>query len=277
MTSRNRHKYEYDVRENSAPAHVIDLVGSRKRVLEIGCGPGSITKILASDKLCRITGLERDKDALAKVTPYCESIIDADLNSDAWTDWFQGRELFDVIVAADVLEHLYDPWSTLDRMVPLLKNDGYLVVSLPHVGHGAVVSCLLNGDFQYRDWGLLDRTHIRFFCLQNIEALFAGADLKISDVRYVSKSPEETEFAESWAKLPKATRDALKQSPHSNIYQVVVKAVPTVRPGVSVSLVPPVGVGLERKVPFSTRLRNRLDERLRQKIRLVLAVLRSKF
>jgi SAM-dependent methyltransferase len=156
--------------------------------------------------------------------------MQADLNSSEWPRLLDNYEKFDVVVAADVLEHLYDPWISLQRMVPLIKPDGYIVISLPHVGHAAVMSCLFNGDFEYRNWGLLDRTHIRFFCLKNIEDLFAQANLKIIEVAYVTKPPEETEFAETWGKLSSSVKAALKSSPHSDIYQVVVKALPIERP-----------------------------------------------
>ena len=227
-----RHNYEYDVdiESNTAPANVVRMVAQNKSVLEIGCGPGSITKILAGKSGCKVIGLELDQDAIEKVAPYCVKVMQADLNSSEWPRLLDNSEKFDVVVAADVLEHLYDPWASLQRMVPLIKPDGCIVISLPHVGHAAVMSCMFNGDFEYRNWGLLDRTHIRFFCLKNIEDLFAQANLKITEVAYVTKPPEETEFAAAWGKLSSSVKNALKSSPHADIYQVVVKAVPIERP-----------------------------------------------
>ena len=87
-------------------------------------------------------------------------------------------------------------------MVTFLNPDGYLVISLPHTGHAGVMSCLINGDFEYREHGLLDRTHLRFFGLKNIEALFVQANLKIIEARYVIKPPEETEFDPAWPGFP---------------------------------------------------------------------------
>lgn len=236
--STQRHNYEYDVDTSSAtaPANVVRLVGTGKRVLEIGCGPGSITKILSTEGQCLVTGLELDTEAIKIAAPFCEHIFQADLNSENWPTLLDGSDLFDVVVAADVLEHLYDPWATLKRMVPLINADGYLVISLPHAGHAAVISCLINGDFEYRNWGLLDRTHIRFFCLKNIEDLFAQADLKIIDVGYVLKQPEETEFAQQWSQLSTAAQHVLRQSQHATVYQVVLKAVPMGRPGTALAL-----------------------------------------
>ena len=271
-----RHNYEYEVDASSdtAPANVVRMVGQSKRVLEIGCGPGSITKLLTQHGQCRVTALELDPEAITKVAPYCEAIMQADLNSADWPHLLDGAERFDVLVAADVLEHLYDPWTTLRRMAPLINPNGYLVISLPHVGHAAVVSCLINGDFEYRDWGLLDRTHIRFFGFKNIRELFAQADLKIIEVRYVVKPPEETEFASSWCRLSATVRDALKSSEYADVYQVVVKAVPLNYPGDAVPLVPPQPLHRRGTIPalWKRRIANRLSYQAKQRIRLGLSL-----
>lgn len=239
MKNQKKHNYEYDVDTTSAsaPANVVRLVGTGKRVLEIGCGPGSITKVLATEGQCTVTGMELDLSAIEKVAPFCESILQADLNAKDWPTQL-GDKRFDVVIAADVLEHLYNPWQTLEKMATLINEDGYIVISLPHVGHAAVIACMMNGNFEYRDWGLLDRTHIRFFGLKNIEDLFTNAGLKIVEARYVTKPPEETEFASHWNALAPAVQVALRSSPYANLYQVVLKAIPAERPGSGITLVP---------------------------------------
>ncbi|MDF0668380.1 MAG: class I SAM-dependent methyltransferase [Nitrospira sp.] len=276
MNTESRHNYEYavDLAAQTAPAYVVQLVGSSKRVLEVGCGPGSITKLLTQHGQCRVTALELDPEAITKAAPYCEAIMQADLNSAEWPQLLAGAERFDVLVAADVLEHLYDPWTTLRRMIPLINPNGYLVISLPHVGHAAVASCLINGDFEYRDWGLLDRTHIRFFGFKNIKELFAQADLKIIEVRYVVKPPEDTEFAASWCRLSATVQDALKSSEHADVYQVVVKAVPLSYSGDAVPLVPPQPLRTGGTIPalWKRRIANRLSYQAKQRIRLGLSL-----
>lgn len=264
-----RHNYEYavDTASETAPANVVRLVGEGKRVLEIGCGPGSITKLLAEHNQCRVTGMEIDPEAIKKVAPYCETVIAADLNTATWPALLDGVAPFEVVVAADVLEHLYDPWNALRRMVPLIGPAGYLVISLPHVGHAAVAGCLINGNFEYRDWGLLDRTHIRFFGLKNIADLFAQAGLKIIAARYVVKPPEESEFAAVWARLSPAVKAALNSSPHAHLYQVVVKAVPLDYPGDPVPLLPPRPRAPALAAAMKRHIAARLSPQLKQRIR----------
>jgi len=206
------------------------MVGGDKRVLELGPGPGAITHLL-KDNGCRVTALELDPDAIEIVAQYCEHVYSCDLNDPAWRQTLAGADGFEVIVAADVLEHLYDPWTTLRSLPPLLADDGYLVISLPHVGHNAVIACLVAGDLQYQPWGLLDKTHIRFFGIKNIQKLFEDAGFKIVEVEFLTKTPEQTEIARPWRSLPAETRRVLASSKFGTVYQVVVKAVPTSAPG----------------------------------------------
>ena len=229
-TSNQRHKYEYAVNPDTAAAKVIRLVGPDRRVLELGSGPGSITRHL-KDNGCRVTALELDGDAIAIVGEFCERVIPCDLNDTEWPGLLNDAERFTAIVAGDVLEHLYDPWSTLKSMKPLLAEDGYVVVSLPHIAHSAVVACLLAEDFEYQPWGLLDKTHIRFWGMKNIQKLFDEAGFKVIEVDFVIRSPEQTEFAARWRKLPEEVRQALAWNRYGNVYQVVVKAVPEAAPG----------------------------------------------
>ena len=263
-TKQEKHLYEYSVdpASRTAGAFVVELVGTGRRVLEVGCGPGSITRVLHTARQCRVTGIELDPDAIEKVTPFCEAVIRADLNSPDWPGLVADKAPFDVVVAADVLEHLYDPWKTLGRMAQLLGPEGFLVISLPHACHAAVAACLIDGDFQYRDWGLLDRTHIRFFGLANMTTLFERAGLKIVDYRFVIKPPEETEFAASWARLPASLRQALGSVPHAVISQVVIKAVPSDRIGAALTLEPPRPKGFALPTRWKHRIRNGLARRL---------------
>lgn len=229
------HKYEYEVKVNSAPSKVVRLVGANKRVLELGSGPGMITRLLKAND-CRVVALELDEKAIELVTPYCESVHSCDLNNPNWPETIADSDRFEVIVAGDVLEHLYDPWQTMSKLEPLLADGGYVVLSLPHVGHNAVIACLLAGDFSYQPWGLLDKTHIRFFCIKNIQRMFNDAGFKIIEVDYVIKTPEQTEFAQRWRKLPSSIKLALASNQFGTVYQVVIKAVPNAAPGIGLQL-----------------------------------------
>lgn len=231
--------YVYAVNPDSstAAANILKFVGKRKKVLEIGAGPGSITRVLQDINQCNMTALEVHPDYVEKLKEFCHQVINADLNDPHWNKVFSVNQKFDVIVAADVLEHLYDPLMCLKNMSTLLNNAGSIVVSLPHVGHAVISGCLWDGDFEYSEWGLLDRTHIRFFGIKNIQSLIEDAHLKIIDVSFVVRSPDQTEFAERWSRLPKGLKKELLSNPFSCIYQVVLHLVPQDFQGIPIRLI----------------------------------------
>jgi 2-polyprenyl-3-methyl-5-hydroxy-6-metoxy-1,4-benzoquinol methylase len=221
-------KYEYDARARptSAALKVVRMTGSNKRVLELGAGPGSIARILQNQGNCRVTAIEIDAVSIEKLAHFCENIYQCDLNDDKWTSLVSSNGEFQVVVAADVLEHLYHPEETLRAMGTLVGSDGYVVVSLPNIGHNGVIACMIQGDFAYGDVGLLDKTHLRFFGVKSIQRLFDEAGFTILEAEFVVRKPERTEFADFWRQLPAQQKRFLSGNHYGAIYQVVIKAKP---------------------------------------------------
>lgn len=230
------HKYKYKITPNSAPERVVRMVQENKRVLELGSGPGTITKEMTGNG-CRVTALEIDPSAIEIVRDHCEHVYPCDFNRPDWPSSLPDIGQFDVLVAADVFEHLYDPWSCLQQLNQFLSPKGSLVVSLPHVGHAAIMACLFNSNFDYQSWGLMDKTHIRFFGLKNIQSLFEDAGFKIIEVDFVVASAEDTELAQHWSQLSEDIKFAFMSGKFSNVYQVVVRAVPLSTEGQALNLV----------------------------------------
>jgi 2-polyprenyl-3-methyl-5-hydroxy-6-metoxy-1,4-benzoquinol methylase len=256
MRMNNRHKYEYnvDLDGTTAAATVVRMVGAHKQVLEVGAGPGSITRLLKDHGNCRVTAVELDEKAIHKLSDYCERVYQCDLNDPAWGPTVAKDGKFQVVVAADVLEHLYDPWKTLVAMKALLDEEGYIVVSLPHIGHNAVVASIFREDFEYQEWGLLDKTHIRFFGIHNIQRLFNDAGYEIVEAEFITRAPGSTELAKHWNQIPDDLRQSLERNPFGNVYQVVVKAQPSSAPkkGLRLSSLPvPGGASVSQNTAFA--------------------------
>jgi len=92
-------------------------------------------------------------------------------------------EPFDCIVFADVLEHLRDPWGTMEQYLQRLKPGGYVVASIPNVRNFYLLyNLIVRGQWRYEDSGLLDRTHLRFFTRKEIMELFSVAGLEVEMV-----------------------------------------------------------------------------------------------
>lgn len=226
MSAEPKHTYEYDFDPQSdhAGAQVARIIGPGQRVLEVGAGPGSITRLLVNGLQCQVSAIEIDPSAIEKLRQWCGDIRPLNLNSAGWQHAYPADQRFDAVLAADVLEHLQDPLQTLKGMAELLRPGGRVVISLPHLGFHGVVASLLHGDFDYRDWGVLDRTHVRFFGIDGLQRLFDDAGLAVVEAGFVVRRPERTEFAASWAALPAPMREQLGAVPLGFVYQFIVSA-----------------------------------------------------
>jgi SAM-dependent methyltransferase len=160
---------------------VADLVPALcRRVLEVGCGDGHLGGLLRS-RGHHVTGLELIPEAAERARQRLDHVVTADAEADGLP--FPPAS-FDAIVFADVLEHLVDPWRVLRAAAELLAVGGVVVASVPNVQNGDVVWRLLRGRWDYRERGILDRGHLRFFTLRSIRSLFEQAGLEICHVGY---------------------------------------------------------------------------------------------
>lgn len=211
------------VMPGSSHYEAAQLVGSGRRVLDIGCAAGDMARILQAQGNT-VVGVEIDPEAADLARAACERVIVADLDT-LELDQI-GGELFDVILAGDVLEHLKDPTAVLARLRQALAADGYVVATIPNVAHASVRLALLQGTFPYAELGLLDRTHLRFFTLSTVREMFADAGLAIVDLHHLYKPIEHAEVPFDPERVPAVVMDALQNDQQATIYQFVVVAVP---------------------------------------------------
>jgi 2-polyprenyl-3-methyl-5-hydroxy-6-metoxy-1,4-benzoquinol methylase len=152
------------------------------RILEIGCALGHTLAAIRNEGLAsEVVGVElldlpRTAAERRSVDRYIVGNIETD-NLDLDT------ESFDVVICGDVLEHLNDPWSVMRTVHRLLRRNGVLVASVPNVREvRTLYNIIIRGDFAYADAGVLDRTHLRFFCRKNILDLLTGAGGRVERI-----------------------------------------------------------------------------------------------
>jgi len=151
-------KYFIEFREEIL--HLLPEYSSR--ALDLGCGSGEtsghLKKIGRFGWVCGVEGSD-------KAAEIAENKLDQVLKGDIEKMDFPFPEnSFDTILLLDILEHLVDPWTVIEKLKRLLKPGGIMIASIPNVRHYSVVLPLLFfGDWRYQQEGLLDSTHIRFF------------------------------------------------------------------------------------------------------------------
>ncbi|GAA4281256.1 class I SAM-dependent methyltransferase [Gaetbulibacter aestuarii] len=139
-------------------------------VLDVGCGNGAFALVIKKQNDAEVWGIEftegpgnEAKDVLDQVfVGRCEDYMD-DLP----------ENYFDAIYFNDVLEHLVDPYEVLKRVKSKLKPEGVIISSIPNVRHfNTFKRVLFNKDWRYEDYGVMDRTHLRFFTKKSIRRMY---------------------------------------------------------------------------------------------------------
>jgi 2-polyprenyl-3-methyl-5-hydroxy-6-metoxy-1,4-benzoquinol methylase len=156
-----------------------------ERVLDVGCAKGLLGEAIKRGRGCMVFGVEMNKEAarMAKTRlddVFCLNIEDAQLP-------FDGN--LDVIIFADILEHLFNPWHVLENSRKWLRPGGIVVGSIPNVAHYSVILDLLRGRWDYIPYGLLCVSHIRFFTKTSIESMFTESGYSIITLQPQEFSP----------------------------------------------------------------------------------------
>ena len=208
---------------------VLGLVEPGSRVLEFGCATGYMSHALRDRLGAAVVGVELDAEAARLAEEHCERVLvgdaeELDLEAEL------GGDRFDAILFADVLEHLRDPAALLTRVRPFVAEGGVVIASIPNVAHAAVRLALLAGSFRYREQGLLDDTHLRFFTREGVQDLFEGSGYVVTRWLRRRLEVEETEIAVP-PSVPEEARAWATGDPEATTYQFVLRAVPSEQSG----------------------------------------------
>lgn len=224
----NKYDFELDLNGDNSNSLIVREITPGSKVLEFGPAHGRMTKYLSEGFKCSVTIIEKDAEAGKAASQYSKSFYIGnhwgDIENYNWVEDLQHwNSKFDFIIFADVLEHLNDPWKVLSNARQFLKDDGYILISVPNVSHNSIIIDLLNDKFEYREIGLLDNTHIRFFTRSSLKAMVEQSGLEIVKVMDAKNSVEHTEFKNSYSDVPEAVASFLKEREDGHVYQFVWK------------------------------------------------------
>jgi 2-polyprenyl-3-methyl-5-hydroxy-6-metoxy-1,4-benzoquinol methylase len=148
---------------------------TNKKILEIGCGSGlTLKKISDTFNNVEVTGVDL----------YAENTVNGiNVIKDSLENFLTNNKLddFDFIFILDVLEHLIDPWETLQKINDNILNNTKLIVSLPNVSDFIFIKKLLfENKFEYTSkGGIFDQTHLRFFTIIDMRKMFKISKFEI--------------------------------------------------------------------------------------------------
>jgi len=157
---------------------------SINKVLDVGCSIGALgEQVKRRNNNVEVIGIETDEQMAKAAKEKIDRVIMADIERINLTDYFTPN-YFDCIIFADVLEHLKDPWAILKNVTNLLTDSGFVIISIPNVRHYTTIfNLLFRGYWPYRERGIHDKNHLRFFTFKNIKKMLLDAGLNIIKIK----------------------------------------------------------------------------------------------
>ena len=171
---------------------LISLLPPRaKRVLEIGAGGGDTLLYIKEKGLANeVVGVDICRiDESNQTNPLIDTFIIGDIERE---DLNLPAGYFDAVILGDVIEHMADPWAALKKIALLLAPDATIILSTPNFRNlYNFHKIYVQGDFRYDPaGGLLDKTHLRFFCKKNIIDLLHTPEITFDSIRAIHDFPQ---------------------------------------------------------------------------------------
>ncbi|ODU10749.1 MAG: hypothetical protein ABS84_01890 [Rubrivivax sp. SCN 71-131] len=216
------YRREIDLAARSSLSVLARLVPAGSRVLDLGTGSGALGRALRAQG-CSVDGVTLSSAEHHVARDGYRRLELLDLESAGWARHFEPGA-YDCIVCADVLEHLRAPERVLQACTGLLREGGWLLVSIPNVAYAGMVAELMHGDWRYGAEGLLDRTHLRFFTRRSFTRLLQGEGWRVERIEPIAATWYYTEFWTPFDQLPPPVARYLLAQPDASAYQLVFAA-----------------------------------------------------
>ncbi len=161
-----------------------------KTSLEFGCGYGGFSALLKNRFYAESWAVEINEEAAREAAKKLDKVI----NSDATKSLNDiPEQYFDCIILFDILEQLVDPYSLLLALKTKLTSKGVIIASIPNVRYYRTLTQLvIHGNWDYKDHGILDKTHLRFFTYKSIVKMLNRLDYKILKMEGIHPTSSRT-------------------------------------------------------------------------------------
>lgn len=142
-------------------------------ILDIGCGKGAFLQLIKEQTGAETWGVELVPEIAEKAKEYVDNILIGKVED---VIHLIPDGYFDCISFNDVLEHLLEPTEVLRMVKPKLSEKGVVIASIPNVRYFFnLYELLIKKDWEYKDAGILDSTHFRFFTQKSMRRMFENA------------------------------------------------------------------------------------------------------
>ncbi|UCH12664.1 MAG: class I SAM-dependent methyltransferase [Candidatus Omnitrophota bacterium] len=173
---------------------ILDFIGSNKTILDVGCSVGNLG-ILLKQRNNKMTGVDINKACTETAKEVYDELIIGDIESEVTRTKIDKK--FDVIIYSETLEHLKEPQDILCSQKQFIQKDGFMVVVVPNVAFWRNRFLMFLGNWDYKEEGILDKTHLRFYTLKTIKELISRAGYTIVEVKILFHKKRGLNFLKS--------------------------------------------------------------------------------
>jgi 2-polyprenyl-3-methyl-5-hydroxy-6-metoxy-1,4-benzoquinol methylase len=157
-----------------------------KRILDLGCGNGLATHVLATHGY-RIIGVDPSEEGISWALAHYPDI---EVHQGSANDDLRGRfGTFPVVISLEVVEHIYDPRTYARTLFSLIEPGGLAIVSTPYNGYLKNLVVALFNKFDAHHNPLWDHGHIKFWSVATLTRLLEEAGFDAIEFRRVGRIP----------------------------------------------------------------------------------------
>lgn len=180
---------------------ILSLVDSvhGKSVLDIGCAKGYLGRTLKDKGASYAAGTDISEGALLEARQVLDEAYAFNLEGE-WPADLEAKK-FDIIIIAEVLEHVFDPVGVLKKIRRILKEEGSLVITTPNFMTWTNRVKFIFGDFNYKDQGMFDFGHIRWFTYAYLKEVLDKSGFGIVKEEHIIFPGKLTKFLKFWPSL----------------------------------------------------------------------------
>jgi 2-polyprenyl-3-methyl-5-hydroxy-6-metoxy-1,4-benzoquinol methylase len=164
-----------------------------KKTLELGCAEGNFSELVKTNFGAECWGVEIYRQAAEVAATKLDKLINADVVKcqDEIPDNY-----FDCIICNDILEHLVDPYTLLIDLKGKLTAEGVVVASFPNVRYCRnLFKLVVRGNWDYKEHGILDKTHLRFFTYNSLVRMFPRLGYELLTIEGLAPKPSMLSLA----------------------------------------------------------------------------------
>lgn len=222
----------FDPKNANTPWYkIFRMIKTGSTVLDVGCAAGALGSELIDHKNCTVDGLEYDKGDAVRARKHLRTVLQGNIETMNLGKLKPGS--YDYIVFSDVIEHLVDPVEALRKIKPLLKEKGRVLFSIPNMAHISVRLELINGNFEYGNTGLLDKTHLHFYDEGEVRRVFYEAGYALPKFEYIERDLPWGLIEKELSKIGLSGSEKFFKAmsdPRASAYQFIGAASPSEKP-----------------------------------------------